>query len=179
MSLQRCSVRLISRLWLVHSCPKNTPILTWLNVLGHCWKANLPQPHTMSALEQAFLKNASVVCSLYLVSQSPQHDAATTVLHGRDGTGQMMSTKWVSPRVIFDLQAKLCNLVSWYYKILLLMVWESFMLQMVMCCRIGWPFVRFSNIHTRPLESSLHDPLATSLSKALLLCLLGLASTQL
>lgn len=68
--------------------PKNTPIFCWLSVLCHCWIVNLPQPDTMSALEQFFLKNASVVSSLHLtldsVSQSPQHDTDTTVLHVRD-----------------------------------------------------------------------------------------------
>lgn len=48
----------------------------------------------MSALEQVSIKDVSVHCCT--CTNIPQHDAATTTLHCRDGTGQVMSGEFTT-----------------------------------------------------------------------------------
>ena len=72
----------------------------------------LPQSEVLSALEQVFIKDLSVLCSVHLSfdpsfcrwKTSLQHDAATLVLHRRDGAG-------FPPDVTLGTQAK--RVQSW------------------------------------------------------------------
>ena len=73
-SLERCSIGLKSRLWLRRS--RSFRDLSWSHscvvlavCLGSlsCWKVKLlPSREVLSALEQVFIKNLSVLCSLHL-----------------------------------------------------------------------------------------------------------------
>jgi hypothetical protein len=71
----------------------------------------LPHSEVLSALEQVFIKDLSVLCSFHLsfkpdlvfhslpLKNIPQHDAATTMLHRRDGAR-------FPPDVTLGIQAK-------------------------------------------------------------------------
>ena len=101
-SLQRCSIGFRSGLWLGHSrtfrdLSRSHLCAVCLGLLS-CWKVNLrTQSEVLSTLVQVFIKDLSVLCYIHLsldadYSPSPccwktsaQHDAATTLLHRRDG----------------------------------------------------------------------------------------------
>ena len=70
------------------------------------------------ALWSRFIKDVSVHCCTHLSldpdqypssccwKTSPEHDAATTMLHCRDGIGQVMSGAWFPPDMTLGIQAK-------------------------------------------------------------------------
>ena len=112
----RCSLGFKSGLWLGHSrtfrvVPR--PLLCYLGcvlrVVVLLDDEPSPQSEVQSALEQVFIKDVSGHCCIHLSldpdwspsfcswKTSPQHDAATTMLHCRDGIGQVMSGAWFPP----------------------------------------------------------------------------------
>ena len=76
------------------------------------------QSEVLSTLDQVFIKDISVLCSVQLslnpdqspqsllLKNSPQHDAATTMLHCWDGAGQVMSGAWFPPDMTLRIEAK-------------------------------------------------------------------------
>lgn len=76
------------------SCPEATPLISWLCAQGRysCWEMNRrPSCRSRAALEQVFIQGVSCIAAFLFLSiltissslwkTSPQHDAATTVLH--------------------------------------------------------------------------------------------------
>jgi hypothetical protein len=43
----------------------------------------------------------------------PQHDAPTTMLHGRDGVKQVMSCAWFTPDIAICIKAKSESFALW------------------------------------------------------------------
>jgi hypothetical protein len=93
-----------------------------------CWKVNLqPQFEVLRALEQIFIKDLSVLCSVHLslnpdespipycLKTSTQHDASTTMLPCRDGAR-------FPPDVTLAIQAKEFNVGFIRHNNLFLMV---------------------------------------------------------
>ena len=130
-SLQSCSIGFKSGLWLGHS--RIFTDLTWsyscivLAVcLGSfsCWNGKPSLTVWVSwELWSRFPSRISLVLCCFHLSfdpdrslsschwkTSPQHDAATTMLHCRDGIGQMMSSAWFPLGMMLGIQAKAFNL---------------------------------------------------------------------
>ena len=100
--LQRFSIGFKSGLWLGHS--RIRPLcLGWVLMVIVLLSG---EPSAQSALDQGFIKDISVLCSVQLslnYDQYPssshwktpaQNDAVTTMLHRWDGIGQVMSGAW-------------------------------------------------------------------------------------
>ena len=122
MSIQRCSIGFKSGLWLdtqghSQSCPRTHSCIVLAVCIGSLffWEMNLPE--ILSALDQVFIKNISVLlCSAFPQpwpahrpchwKTPPKHDAATTMFHCGDGTGQVMSGAWSPPFFWNSLKSK-------------------------------------------------------------------------
>ena len=83
-----------------------------------------PQYEVQSALNQVIIKDVSIYCCIHLSldpdyspssccwKTSPQHDAATTMLHCRDGVIQVITSAWFPPDITLGIQSKEFNLSS-------------------------------------------------------------------
>ena len=79
------------------------------------------RPLVLSALDQVFMKDISLLCSVQLSLNPyqslspcrwkwlPQHDGATNILHHLDGIGQVMSDAWFPPEMMLRIEVKLFN----------------------------------------------------------------------
>ena len=77
-----------------------------------------PQSEVQSALEQIFVKDLGVLNCIHLSlyedesprsrwwETSPRHDAATVMLHCKDGISPVRSSAWFPPDVTLGIQAK-------------------------------------------------------------------------
>ena len=146
-----------------------------------------PQSEVKRALEQVFIQDVSVHCCIHVSlypdyspsscrwKTSPQHDAATTMLHCRDGIGLVMSSAWFPLNMMPAIHANLClirpdHFVSHGLRILrvhfgklqaschvpftkewLLSGHSTIQAWLVDCCRDVFPG-RFSSLHRGTLE---------------------------
>ncbi len=125
-SLQRCSIGFKSGLWLGHSRTVTEvvvkPLLRYfscvLRVIILLEGKPSAQSEVLSTLEKVFVQDIPVLGRIHLsldcnqsflslqLKNTPQHDAATTMLHCWDCIGQVMSSAWFSSHIPLRIKAK-------------------------------------------------------------------------
>ena len=116
-------------------CPEATPPLSWQYASGHrCakrWTVATVWGRVHSSKTSLFgcihhsLNSDQPPCTCRWEAL-PQHDAATTMLHRRDGISQVMSSALCSAGIMFGVLPRVQIFVSWDQRVFFLILWESF-----------------------------------------------------
>ncbi len=157
-SLQRCSIGFKSGLWLGHSRQSQSfvkPLLRYfscvLRVIVLLEGKPSAQSEVLSTLEKVFVQDIPVLGRIHLSldcnqsscpcswKHTPQHDAATTMLHCWDCIGQVMSSAWFSLHTYrLELRPKSSILVSSDQRILQVFLANSMRAFMCLALRRGF-----------------------------------------